>query len=193
MGVLRPRKPHRAPVLAMLAVLFLWIAPARADDAAQPLRLYEEKIKAGLVFNFIKYTNWSADILAKSNNNLRVCLLGSDSFDSYLYPLEGRSVQQYAIKVMRVTAVAEAINCNIVFIHRNRESLLPELFESLKGKYVLTISDIDQFNRQGGMVEFNMQNHRVGFFINKKALEQAGFTIQSRLEKLAKPESERDD
>jgi hypothetical protein len=191
MGILTPLKMRGVLAFALLVLLVLRVTPAHADDAAQPLKLYEEKIKAGLVYNFLKYTNWSADILTQSNNSLLVCLFGNDSFDSYLYPLEGRSAQQYVIKIAHVTNVSETRNCNAILIHRNRENILPALLESLKGKNVLTISDIDQFTQEGGMVELNMQHHRIGFFINKNALDQAGLTIQNRLLKLAKQDSDR--
>jgi hypothetical protein len=193
MAILKSRNAQRVIVLAAFAILFLWLKPARADDTTQPLQLYEEKIKAGLVYSFLKYTNWSAEALAKSNNKLLVCLLGHDEFDDDLYLMQGRTVQQYTIVISHIDSAADAGSCNMVFIHRNRENSLPELFKYLRGKYVLTVSDINQFSRRGGMVEFSTEDNHVGFSANYKTLNSAGFSIQGRLLKLAKPDYDRDD
>ncbi len=154
---------------------------------AQPhLELFEEKIKAGLVYNFLKYTTWPADIVARSNGRLRVCLLGGDTSDDYLFPLAGRTAQQYVIKLDRVDSIAETKDCSLLFVHRSEENSLPELFQFLKGKHTLTISDIDQFAAQGGMVELGKDDEQVNLLINKKAVDSAGLVIQSRLLKLAR-------
>jgi hypothetical protein len=172
----------------LLLVILLCFSSAYADDA-QPLQLYEDKIKAGLVYDFLKYTNWPADILAKSHNNLRLCLMGNDSLDSYLSLLKGRTVQQYTIMITPAKSIAETENCSMVFIHGSQENILPQIFLRLNGKRILTVSDIDQFISRGGMIEIRKQNDHIEFSINERALDQAGLSIQSRLLKLAKPAS----
>jgi hypothetical protein len=186
MAVLKPYKRLGTAALLALAVL-LYFRPARAADPAQPhLELFEEKIKAGLVYNFLKYTTWPAGIMARSNGHLRVCLLGEDTSDNYLYPLAGRTAQQYVITIAQVENVAQTGDCSLLFVHRSREDSLPALFRFLKGKHTLTISDIDQFAAQGGMVEFGKNNEQIDLLINKKAVDSAGLVIQSRLLKLAR-------
>ncbi len=183
MAILRARK-----VLGFLLALHLAVlgvcGPARAQD--QPLQLYEEKIKAGLLYNFLKYTSWPVDSSGKMKNSLHVCLLGDGPFDGYLYPLQGKTAQQYVITISKINAAAEAVNCSLVYIHRDREDSLPQILQSLKGRHILTVSDIDQFAAQGGMVEFGREDQRIDLLINKNAVDAAGITIQARLLKLAK-------
>jgi hypothetical protein len=50
----------------------------------------------------------------------------------------------------------------------------------------LTVSDIDQFAAQGGMVEFGREDQKIDLLINKNAVDAAGLNIQARLLKLAK-------
>jgi hypothetical protein len=186
MAVLRPHKRPWTAALLALAVL-LCFRSARAEDPAQPhLELFEEKIKAGLVYNFLKYTTWPADIVARSNGHLRVCLLGDDTSDDYLFPLAGRTAQQYVITIARVDNVAQTKDCSLLFVHRSQEDSLPALFRFLKGKHTLTISDIDRFAQQGGMVELGKDDEQVDLLINKKAVDSAGLVIQGRLLKLAR-------
>jgi hypothetical protein len=186
MAVLKPHKRRKIPALLLLAAV-LWLGTAQAQGmSAPPLELYEEKIKAGLVYNFLKYTVWPAEALSGSNGRLRVCLLGDDSSDGYLYPLEGRTAQQYVIVITRIGSVSDAANCSLVFVHRSQEGALPRLFQFLKGKHVLTVSDIGRFAEQGGMVELGKDNDKISLLINKRALDSSGLSIQSRLLKLAR-------
>jgi len=186
MAILKPHKRLWTAALLALAVLICF-RPARAADPAPPqLELFEEKIKAGLVYNFLKYTTWPADIVARSNGHLRVCLLGDDTSDDYLYPLSGRMAQQYVITIARVENISETADCSLLFVHRSHADSLPDLFRFLKGKHTLTISDIDQFAEQGGMVELGKDNEQIDLLINKKAVDSAGLIIQGRLLKLAR-------
>ncbi|HTK84749.1 MAG TPA: YfiR family protein [Patescibacteria group bacterium] len=181
MGFLRSRKFLGFLLALHLAVLGV-CGPVRAQD--QPLQLYEEKIKAGLLYNFLKYTSWPTDSAGKGG--LRVCLLGDGPFDTYLYPLQGRMAQQYVIAITKIANASEAGNCSLVYIHRDREDSLPQILQSLRGRHVLTVSDIDQFAAQGGMVEFGREDQKIDLLINKNAVDAAGLNIQARLLKLAK-------
>jgi len=182
MGILKLRN-FLGFVLALQLLLPCVCETARAQSPA-PLQLYEEKIKAGLLYNFLKYTSWPTDAAGKGN--LRVCLLGDGPFDTYLYPLQGRMAQQYVITITKIASASEAGNCSIVYIHRDREDSLADILHSLKGRHVLTVSDIDQFAAQGGMVEFGREDQKIDLLINKNAVDAAGLNIQARLLKLAK-------
>lgn len=184
MGVLTGRTFLKF-ALALQLILLCVCGTARAQDQA-PLQLYEEKIKAGLVYNFLKYTSWPANAAGSGNTGLRVCLLGDGPFDSYLYPLQGRMAQQYVIVIKKITKAEDARNCSLLYIHQDREDVLPQILQALKGWHVLTISDIAQFAAQGGMVEFGREDQKIDLLINKGAVDAAGLSIQARLLKLAR-------
>jgi hypothetical protein len=167
--------------LALLAGFTFSYLPARADD--KPLQLYEQKIKAGLVYNFLKYTTWPD---AAAQGHLRVCLFGGDPFDGYLSPLEGRTAQQAVIDIAVIHQVEEMDSCNMVVIPRSQAQALPELLESAQGKHILTVSDISQFASHGGMVELSKQDQKINLYINKGAIDRAGLGIQAQMLKLAK-------
>jgi len=158
--------------------------PLHAQSSV-PTQLYEQKVKAGLVYNFLKSTSWPQN--DKEKNVLRVCLYGADPFDGYLYPLEGRTAQQHVITITHTTSPEKIESCNALFVHRDQEEELPVLLESLQGKSILTLSDMEDFSKRGGMVEFSTEeDRRVHLLINKDAVESAGLGIQQSLLKLAK-------
>jgi hypothetical protein len=187
-------RPHKArlAIFGLLALLFSLPAAAQEGDYPQsreemskPVRLYEQKIKAGLVYNFLKYTTWPESSLSDDKKNLRVCLYGGDPFDGYLYPIEGRTAQKHIITIQQVDKISAAQNCHLVFIHRAENASLPQILSALSNRAILTISDITNFTELGGMVEFTTQeDHRIHLYVNKKSIEKAGLTVQERLLKL---------
>lgn len=160
------------------------IYPSFADE--KPIQLFEQKIKAGLVYNLLKYTTWSASKQNLDITNLQVCLFGDDPFDGYLSPLQGRTAQQAKIVIVHVLEVKETENCNIVIVHRSQEENISVLFEFLRDKQILTISDIPGFSKRGGMVELTKEGEKISMYINKSAVNHAGLDIQSRMLRLAK-------
>jgi hypothetical protein len=162
------------------------ICHAQAENTAGgSVQMYEQKIKAGLVYNFLKFTSWPQSNEAVKKGQLRVCLYGDDPFDGYLYPLEGRTAQQYDIVIVRVRAIGEISNCSLVYIHRSQEAELRQILQFLSGKHVMTVSDINKFAEKGGMVELSMQDRRIHLYINPGAASAAGIRIEDRMLKLS--------
>ena len=177
-------------ILALLCVtVFLPISSAKAQSE-QPQKLIEEKIKAGLVYNFLKYTIWPDSPSLEKDGRLKVCLFGDDAFDGYLSPMEGRTAQKMVISISRISQLSEIKNCNLLFVHRSRENSLDELFGYLRGRPVLTVSDIRGFSDEGGMIELATENERINFHINKSAMRNVDLVVQDRILKLAKSVSD---
>ncbi len=178
--------------LAFSIALCLEAGTARAlaqdSDVASPapIELYEQKIKAGLIYNLMKYSNWPATVTNAGKGKLKLCLLGDDSMDEYLYPLQGRTAQQFTITITRINGVHEIQDCNMIFLHKGQEALQDSLIQSTAGKPIMTVSDIDQFVEHGGMVEFGMEDQKINLLLNKKTVTESHIIIQSRLTKLAK-------
>jgi hypothetical protein len=181
MPVLNARTP-RLPRLTLLlgALVFLSLMPAARAD---PANLNEQKIKAGLVYNFLKYTDWRS---IKEDRKLRVCLYGDGGLNEYLRPLQGRTAQQYTIEVVSLHAGGDVSACNLLFVSQGEEGDLDRLLETVKGKNILTVSDINRFTHRGGMAELSMQDdQRIHLYINRGAAAAAGIKIQGRLLGLA--------
>lgn len=160
-------------------------APASARSTAD-IQLNAQKIEAGLIYNFLKYTAWPQSSLSGSNPNMVVCLYGGDSFDGHLDPLEGRTAQQYVIAIRQIYRIEQLDACHLVFIPQSRQGDLQKILARIKNKTVLTVSNIPDFAAQGGMVEFfTGADHRMHLNINTKAVRSAGLHIQDRMVKLA--------
>jgi hypothetical protein len=162
-----------------LALLF---AALTVDARAAGVELAEQKIKAGLLYNFLKYTQWPA---AEANGAAIVCLFGGDPFDGHLKPMGGRTVNQRVIEVREVAGTDELDGCALVFVRSEKKASWPQLLKALSGKDVLTVGDWDGFTAAGGMIEFTRVEERVGVLINVDAVSATRLTVQDRLLKLA--------
>ena len=183
MGIL-----NRAAVLAFALTLLTIAGPLLHGQAAYAQvssSQIEKKVKAGLIYNFLKYTDWPAQAMNKGGQ-IRLCLLGPDPFDGALEPLEGRTAQNKTITILRVETAEEGKNCHLLFIHRNLHSSLGDYLTQLAGYPVLLVSDMQSFSHQGGMVELATENGYINMHVNKSAVRESGLAIQDRLLKLAK-------
>lgn len=172
--------------IATLVVLLFAVLASGSAALAQPQRLqfYEQEIKAGMLYNFLKYTVWP-DSDAAGAGSITVCLFGGDPFGGYLDKTRGRTVNQKTIIVRNIHAINDAAACNLLFINAGRKDDWPAISAHLSGKSILTVSDFDGFTRAGGMIEFRRRQERVNVEINIRAIQQARLTVKKRLLRLA--------
>lgn len=184
MEILILYKARRLFIGTILLTLF-FVNPLQAQTTAA-LQLYEQKIKASLVYNFLKSTSWPDFPQAKNETSIKICLFGGDPFDGYLYPLEGRTAQRHVITIIQTNSLRQVDDCHILFIHRDQKRFLGDILKYLDSKSILTMSDMEGFSRRGGMVELATQkDQRVHLLINKNAVEYAGLDIEQSMMKLA--------
>ena len=168
--------------LAGLAALLVAVFPfyALAQDGVQ---LAEQKIKAGLLYNFLKYTQWPTDEKS-STTPMNVCVFGEDPFEGSLHAMAERTVNQRSIMLRFVESIPEIDECNLLYINPKEKQRWPNLKEFLRGKSVLTVSDFEGFVSSGGMIEFTNINRRISAILNPQAVTAAKLVIEPRLLKL---------
>jgi hypothetical protein len=175
--------PH-SRTIAFLAAALLLASPCFPALAQGQLQLSEQKIKAGLIYNFLKNTAWPP---AKANGPVVVCVFGaSDPFGGYLQPIEDRTVSQREITLSYIRKVEEAPGCHAIFVGLGARASWPALQAALAGKGVLTVGDFTGFSRAGGMIEFGREDERIQIKLNAGAVSAAGLRIYDSLRRLAK-------
>jgi hypothetical protein len=166
----------------VLLLLVTAVMPSRQAGANDGVQLVEQKIKAGLVYNFLKYTQWPS---ASPQAAMVVCMLGGDPFDGQLAPMAGRTVSQRAIELRTMRDAADTSGCAVITVRADQRSAWEGARKALTAKEILTFADFDGFATQGGMVEFTRVDDRVSVKINTDAVAAAHLRIDDRLLKLA--------
>jgi hypothetical protein len=151
--------------------------------AQDSLRLAESDIKAGLIYNFLRYTQWPTP--ARADQPVIVCTYGHDPFSGRLASMAGRTVNQRAIELRTVHTLPEIDACSLVVVNADERADWPRLRSFLAPRHVLTVSDYEGFARAGGIIEFTRINNRIGVRVNVGAAEAADLLVQDRLLRLA--------
>lgn len=187
MQILKLRQLKRKMIAAVLFAFMLW-APANAlSQEKRELNLEEQKIKAGLIYNFLKYTSWPDNKTLEHSSSLIVCIFGDeDPFNGYLQPIEGRTVNQKLISLRHVSSIEEAEKCHMLFIAADEQARWPSLQHELLHTSILTVGDFDGFADSGGMIEFSTKNDRVRIDLNSGAVRAAHLQMGENLRHMAK-------
>ncbi len=179
MRIIRPLRPLWLTTLAASALAFL----GTSQIYAQPVSEYQ--VKAAYLYNFAKFVEWPPQSFPTANSAFRFCVLNDESFAEELArTVMGKVVGGRAAEVIPVKNAGEARSCQIVFISASETA--PSEFIKTCASNVLTVGETNDFAKQGGMINFVMQNNRVQFQVNHRAAAEAGLRISSRLLSVAK-------
>jgi len=152
---------------------------SEADDQ----QVTEHRIKAAFLYNFSRFVDWPVDI--PYPNRFTICVLGTDPIGDVIDSLSGKIVHGNKLEILRLpgTEVAEA--CRVAYISKSESERIASILASLYKRPVLTVSDIPDFARQGGIIRLKLVDKKVRFDINIDAAKRAGLSISSKLLSLA--------
>ncbi len=177
------RRNRRSGWRMFLIALVLCSPPA----GAQAQSATEYQVKAAYLFNFAKFIEWPASSFPDASAPLRICVLGQDPFGQQLRGITNeKTVNGRKLEVNQVTDLRQARSCHILFIASSEKASMKQILEGLGGASVLTVGDSKGFADLGGMINFVLENDRVQFEVNRKAAEQVGLKISSKLLSVAK-------
>ena len=177
MGVLRVLE-RAAPALVVALLLGSGLVGSRSACAAPT----SAQVEAVFLFNFSQFVEWPAQAFASQRSPLVIGVLGSDPFGAALDEVvRGEVVNGRTLEVRRYQRVEEVKDCHILFISRSERPRLEQILAHLQGRSVLTVSDLEDFARQGGVIRFVLVEDKVRLRINLEAAKAAGLTISSKL------------
>jgi len=155
-------------------------SPPSAEDVAR-----EYLIKAAFLYNFAKFTEWPTTAFADASEPLRICVYGIDPFGAILHSIAGKVVQGREVQTIVVPTVTDAAQCHLLFISNSEETKIQTILDQLVTAPVLTISDMKNFARSGGMINLKTVGNKIRFEINLKSAQLANLSFSSHLLNLA--------
>ena len=183
-GIKACARSRRAPSLQFgaLAVLAGLVFASILHAQSAPT---EYQVKAAYIYNFGKFVDWPAEVMP-SDNSFNICVLGHNPFDAtFGTTIAGESIKGKNVAIKVISHAQDATGCQILFISSSEEARLKEIFAVLERSSVLTVSDMPQFTRRGGMIQFVTEANRVRFEVNLASAERTGLTLSSQLLKVA--------
>lgn len=174
---------HRLPMRLLAGALALaagLVASAGAADSAP-----EYQLKAAYLYNFAKFTEWPAGTLGGAGP-VTLCVAGRDPFGDALTGLETKTVQSRPVRVRRNVRPDDVRGCQIVFVTEGDDRRMQEMVHAAEVAAALTVSDVDGFVDQGGMIGLATRDNRILFDVNLDAAHRAGLRMSSQMLKLAR-------
>ena len=142
----------------------------------------EYELKAAFVYNFASFADWPP----QAAPGMSVCVIGQDPFGRALDALEGKVVKGQSLTVRRLSTIAEARTCRVLFISASEANNLPRLLDAVKDLPVLTVADMEDAAHQGVIIGLAIEKQRIVFEINVAAARHANIVLSSRLLSLAR-------
>jgi len=166
-----------------VAALAGTLALAGAALSAQP-KASEYSVKAAYLYNFGRFAQWNGKVGA--DDTYPICVLGRDPFGPLLdNAVVGGTIDGRKVVVRRLAQTKDASGCRIVYVSGSEEAQLAQTLASLGPSHVLTVSDLPEFTRRGGMIQFVADAERVRFEVNVASAEDAGIAFSAELLKVA--------
>jgi len=173
-------------------------AEPQSGSSADPEADRAAAIKAAFVLNFARYATWPEDRFAGPDSPIVVRVLGDPLVADALAELAGRAGELSGRRLVIAMnqggragswrdEFADLENAHLVYIGRETP---PEdasaLVEELAGAAVLTVGDVDDFARVGGMLGLVLEGNRILFDANVASLAASRVGVSARVLKLAR-------
>jgi hypothetical protein len=153
---------------------------------ASPSEALEHQVKSAFVYRLIRYIEWNTN----SSSTITIGVVGEGSITPYLKKIEGKLIKDQQIKVKVTSNIENLGSVQILFINHMKKDRTKEILSSLKGKNILTISDMDYFCEIGGNIGLVTINGKIRLQVNLKTSREAGLKISSKILRLANITSE---
>jgi hypothetical protein len=155
---------------------------AATPMSAQTVRASASDVQAVFLFNFAQFVEWPSDAFANAKAPLVIGILGEDPFGSVLdETVRGETVRGRAFKIRRFRRVDDVKDCHILFISKSSGSRLADVLAAVKGRPILTVSNSDDFEEEGGIIRFVIEQSKIRLSIDLEAAQATRLTLSSKL------------
>jgi hypothetical protein len=156
--------------------------PAAADSQASR----EYQIKAAFLYNFAKFVDWPPEAFKDDSSPFVIGILGTDPFGEALDSLKDKPVRSRRLVIRRLARVEEIEGSHMLYVSSSARQYLRSVLDGLRNSPTLTVSELDGFAQQGGMIGFITVDNKIHFDINQGVAGRHRLKISSQLLKLAR-------
>lgn len=172
---------HIGATFRLAAILALGLLCGGRLAAAQSLPT-EQSVRAAMVFNFLKFTEFPAESLANAQR-MRLCIAVGDPLQAEaLAALSGRRIGGRELAVVHFAE--RDGDCHVLYVDMRQRWQAAE--DARSARRPLTISAYPGFARDGGMIEIAVQEDGARFEINLAEGRRAGLRFAPQLLRLAR-------
>lgn len=140
----------------------------------------EALFKAAFIYNFAKFTTWPESSFL-SNSPLVLCIIDNQKNEFDLTLLKGKVIKGRQVSIKSKKTNQSIDDCHMLYISKSVSSHYRNILKSVRGKALLTVSDIPDFVDHGGIIQFYRKKGQTRLIINLNTARNANLEISSRL------------
>ncbi len=164
---------------------FICATPLGTAASSEYREAPEYLIKAAYLHKFLFFVQWP-DLKKQSDKTITIGILGQNPFGPYLKKLKGQVIKslnkRIAIKYFGpYTENTDLRKCQLVFISASEKNNVKNILNCIKGTAVLTVSDMESFLKQGGMIKLIKIKDSIRWNINRTPIKRSGLKVSSTL------------
>ena len=141
----------------------------------------EYQLKATFLVNFLDFTKWPSN----KRDNKTICVLGRNPFKNHLKELASFARNSQEVIIKHVATLNDSLDCHILYVSRSETNHLNKILKKVESRPLLTVSDINRFAANSGMIEIASKSSKTKLIINLNAVRLAGIELSSNLIDLA--------
>lgn len=171
---------RQVAVLILAMILNVMAFPALAQTDADDT---QDLIRSAMVYNFCKFVQWPHNA---PGDSLILGVVGDHLQSPDFSSIAGKNVGSIPIAVRMVDSSDKLRGCQLVYIANDQRAALGETLSVAQAESILTISELDGFCNDGGIIQLVERRGKLRFFINRGAADDAQLLLSSQLLKVAK-------
>jgi hypothetical protein len=169
-----------------LGILALALAPVATSADTRTRQARAEDLKAVFLLNFAQFVEWPTNVFPDATAPFVIGILGDNPFGKNLDAIvANETVYNHKIVVRYYHDLRDITACHILFIAPSESARLDRIFDSLKGRSILTVGETDEFSARDGMIRFSIVQNKLRLGVNLEAVQAAQLVISSKLLRLA--------
>jgi len=170
-------------LLALACLLAVGLRSAEAQSAQSK----EYHVKAACLLNFVQFIEWPAAAFPQPSTPITIGILGEDPFGDILErTFQDESVQGRALVVKRSRQVEDLKTCHVLFVSKSEKPQVGEILASVGGTNIVTVGEIEDFAKRGGIINFYIDSGKIRFEVNPDAAPPKGVKLGAQLLKRAR-------
>ena len=143
----------------------------------------EHQVKTGFIYAIAKYCDWN--FTKKNDSRFVVGVFRSKAFDADIDVLNGKSIHDRNITVMKLSSESQIPDCQVVILGDIGAEAIRRIANLSKGSGTLLVGETEGFVQDGGAVGLIVRDGRIRFDVNLLTAKSDGVTISAKLLRLA--------
>ena len=172
---------HRRISVRAWAVLFCLTVCLPSPVFGETLSGAEYKVKLGFIYHFIRFTQWPPETFPSPESPINFCIASTSPAADIMFSLQDKVVRGRRIDVRKYAGDEDIESCQILFIASDDETFVPPILSLIQGRRILSIGEMKNFTRMGGVINFFVTNNQLRFEVNLDAADYAGLKFSSQL------------